>query len=109
MDIATAIAIITVSGMLIGAIVSLVKHFKAPSFSKEILELKKELEDQKMNIALRLAEFESKLSQLDYNSRDIEQLREQLKELERSVEDDLKRFEDKLDRLLELLLKNARH
>lgn len=107
MDVATAVAVITLGGMVIGAIVSLVKFYKQPDplWKEPVDKIEREIESWKLSTQMKISEIDSNIKMLNLDSAKIDEIKQRITTLESSIERETTKLESKIDNLINILIK----
>lgn len=103
--IAILVGVITVSGMIITAIVNYLKSTKQEeNWEKPVSEVRKELESHKIAMATQISEIHNKISLLNVDSSSVNELKQWILRIEDSIGDETNKLERKVDDLMKLVI-----
>lgn len=103
--IAILVGVITVSGMIIAAIVNYLKAIKQEeNWEKPVSEVKKEMENHKLTIQAQISELHNKINLLNVDSSSVNELKQWILRIEDSIGDETNKLERKVDDLMKLVI-----
>jgi uncharacterized membrane-anchored protein YhcB (DUF1043 family) len=106
MDVTTAVTIITVASLFIGAFFGTIKMFRAEKkeWQKPLDNIQHELESYRHNSQLRFAEFENKIQLLAIDAEKIQDVKVWVEKVEKTINEETTKLEHKFDELMRIII-----
>jgi len=101
-----ALTIITLAALVIGAIVTLVKHFKPENqeWQTAVNLVRMDIENNKHKFLAKIADLENKITLQGLDAEKISEIKTWIVRIEQSIDTETTKLEDKIDKLLQLII-----